>query len=119
MSIRRVVPNVGSVDLEASRAFYVDVLGFEVAMDLGWIVTFASPENRTAQISVVHVDESTTPQPDFTVEVADVDATYARALARGLEVAYPLSDEPWGVRRFFLRDPNGKIANIMSHPSGA
>ena len=115
MSVRRVVPNIGSADLAASRAFYVDVLGFEVAMDMGWIVTFASPENPTAQISVVQADGSTGPQPDFTVEVADVDATYARALARGLAVVYPLTDEPWGVRRFFLRDPNGKIANVMSH----
>jgi catechol 2,3-dioxygenase-like lactoylglutathione lyase family enzyme len=114
MTVRRVVPNIGSADLETSRAFYVDVLGFEVAMDLGWIVTFASPENRTAQISVIHADGST-PPPDFTVEVADVDAIYARALARGLPVVYPLTDEPWGVRRFFLRDPNGKIANVMSH----
>jgi catechol 2,3-dioxygenase-like lactoylglutathione lyase family enzyme len=118
MTIRRVVPNIESVDPAASRVCYVDVLGFEVAMDMGWIVTFASPENRTAQISVVRPDESL-PQPDFTVEVADVDACHARAMAHGLEVVYPLTDEPWGVRRFFLRDPNGKIANVMSHQTGS
>ena len=118
MTIRRVVPNIWSADPEASRAFYVDVLGFEVAMDMGWIVTFASPANATAQISVVRPDETGTPQPDFTVEVADVDATHARARACGHAVVYPLTDEPWGVRRFFLRDPNGKIVNIMSHQPG-
>ena len=117
MTIRRVVPNIECDDPEASRAFYVDVLGFEVAMDMGWIVTFASPENQTAQISVVRTDGAT-PHPDLTVEVADVDATHARALAHGLSVVYPLTDEPWGVRRFFLRDPNGKIVNIMSHLTG-
>lgn len=118
MTVRRVVPNIESVDFEASRTFYVDLLGFEVAMDMGWIVTFASPENPTAQISVIHPGASTTRHPDYSVEVADVDATHARALAQGFSVVYPLTDEPWGVRRFFLRDPNGKIANIMSHRTG-
>jgi catechol 2,3-dioxygenase-like lactoylglutathione lyase family enzyme len=117
MTIRRVVPNVESADPGASRAFYVDVLGFEVAMDLGWVVTFASPENPTAQISVVHnaTAGATGPPPDVTIEVADVDATHARALAHGLEVIYPLTDESWGVRRFFVRDPDRKLVNIMSH----
>jgi len=22
---------------------------------------------------------------------------------------YPLTDEPWGVRRFFVRDPDGEV----------
>ena len=117
MTVRRAVPNIGSVDLETSRAFYVDVLGFEVAMDMGWIITFASPENPTAQISVIRTDDAT-PHPDFTLQVMDVDATHARALAHGHDVVYPLTDEPWGVRRFFLRDPNGKIVNIMRHQAG-
>jgi catechol 2,3-dioxygenase-like lactoylglutathione lyase family enzyme len=118
MTIRRVVPNIAAPDPEASRAFYVDVLGFEIAMDMSWIVTFASPANATAQISVIRPDEAGTPHPDFTVEVADVDATQARALARGLAILYPLTDEPWGVRRFFVRDPHGKIVNVMSHRTG-
>ena len=118
MTIRRFMPIIQSTDPAASRAFYVDGLGFEVAMDMGWIVTFASPANPTAQISVVRRDDATTPQPDFTVEVADVDAAHARALAHGLPVVYPLTDEPWGVRRFFLRDPDGRIANVMSHQGG-
>ena len=118
MTIRRVVPNITAADPKASRAFYVDVLGFEVAMDMGWIVTFASHANPTAQISVIRPDEAGMPVPDFTVEVADVDATHARARTHGHEVVYPLTDEPWGVRRFFLRDPNGKLVNIMSHQTG-
>jgi catechol 2,3-dioxygenase-like lactoylglutathione lyase family enzyme len=112
------MPNIESVDPEASRGFHVDVLGFEVAMDMGWIITFASPENPTSQISVIRTDDAT-PHPDFTVEVADVDATHARALGHGHDVVYPLTDEPWGVRRFFLRDPNCKIVNIMCHQTGA
>ena len=118
MSIRRVVPNIETADLEASRAFYVEGLGLEVAMDLEWIVTLVAPENPTAQLSLIRADDAAAPQPDLTVEVADVDAAHARALAHGLPEVYPLTDEPWGVRRFFLRDPNSKIVNVMSHRAG-
>jgi uncharacterized glyoxalase superfamily protein PhnB len=33
----------------------------------------------------------------------------------GFEVAYPLRDEEWGVRRFMLRDPSGTVVNVLSH----
>ena len=114
MSIRRVVPNVRAQHGADSRAFYVDVLGLEVVMDMGFIVTFASPSNPTAQISVVDASQ-THPHPDLTVEVADVDAAYTRARERGVEIVYPLTDEPWGVRRFYAREPNGAVGNVMTH----
>ena len=34
----------------------------------------------------------------------------------GHEIAYELTDEPWGVRRFYVRDPVGKLLNVLSHP---
>jgi catechol 2,3-dioxygenase-like lactoylglutathione lyase family enzyme len=115
MSIRRVVPNITSDKLEASRDFYVGLLGFQVAMDLGWIMTFASPGNPTAQISVLREDASAPVVPQITVEVADVDAVHAEAVRRGLEIVHPLTDEPWGVRRFFVKDPNGVVLNVAGH----
>ncbi len=114
MSIRRVVPNITSEELDASRQFYVDFLGFRVAMDMGFIVTFASPANETAQISVIR-DEGSSVHPQLTVEVADVDTVHRNAVERGLRIVYPLTDEPWGVRRFFVADPNGVVLNVMSH----
>lgn len=115
MSIRRVVPDINSDRLDESRAFYVGVLGFQVAMDLGWVVTFASPANPTAQITLMRSDGSPRLVPQVTVEVADVDAVHAVAVRQGADVVYPLTDERWGVRRFFLRDPNGVIINVMCH----
>ena len=117
MSIRRVVPDIKSKDLAQSRAFYVDFLGFEMAMDMGFVMTFVSPSNPTAQISVVRDDGGPALLPDVSVEVADVDQVHARAVERGLQIVYPLTDEPWGVRRFFVVDPNGTILNVMSHRS--
>jgi catechol 2,3-dioxygenase-like lactoylglutathione lyase family enzyme len=115
MSIRRVVPDIRSSHLEESRSFYADFLGLEVAMDMGFIITFVSPANPTAQISVIRDDGASTVLPDMTVEVEKVDEVHARAIERRLEIVYPLTDEPWGVRRFFVVDPNGTILNVMSH----
>lgn len=117
MNIRRVVPDIKSHHLAESRAFYVDFLGLEMAMDMGFVMTFVSPSNPTAQITVVRDDGGSTPMPDVSVEVADVDQMHKRAVERGLEIVYPLTDEPWGVRRFFVVDPNGTILNILSHLS--
>lgn len=114
MSIRRVVPDIRSDALDESRRFYA-MLGFEEVMDLGWVVTLASPANPTAQITLQGPDAHAPAHPDLTVEVEDVDAVHAAVVARGAEILHPLRDEPWGVRRFFVRDPNGRIVNVMSH----
>jgi predicted enzyme related to lactoylglutathione lyase len=114
MSIRRVVPNIKAHQYEESRTFYTHVLGLDLAMDLGWIMTFVSPDTPTAQISVLTADPSGL-HPDMSVEVTDIDTLYTTAVAAGLDIVYPMTDEPWGVRRFFVSDPNGMIVNIVSH----
>jgi uncharacterized glyoxalase superfamily protein PhnB len=82
---------------------------------MGWIVTFASPSNATARVSVMRRSAETAAQPDISVEVSDVDACHARAVAQGCTIVYPLTDEPWGVRRFFVRDPFGRLVNVLTH----
>ena len=116
MTIKRAVPNIRS-DLPAeTRDFFVDLLGFEVAMDMGWVVTLASPTNPSVQVTIVGNEDPAA--PGISVEVADVDAVHARAVERGLEIAYPLRDEEWGVRRFMLREPSGTTVNVLSHRPG-
>ncbi len=114
MSILRTVPNLKSSDLEKSRRFYHETLGYEIVMDLGWIVTFASLTHPHAQLSVITQDPSGY-HPVVSIEVDDADATHAELLQQGYEVVYPLRDEPWGVRRFFARDPDGTIINVVTH----
>ena len=121
MSIRRVVPDLASDHLEESRKFYTDVLDFQVAMDMpidgGRIVTLVSPSNPTAQLSLISRPPSASPHqdPTITIEVADVNAAHAKAVAAGVRIIYPLTTEPWGVRRFFVVDPDGVVINVMSH----
>ncbi|MYR60946.1 glyoxalase [Streptomyces sp. SID625] len=114
MQVRRVVPNVRSETLEESADFY-GLLGFEEVMDHGWIRTLASPVNPTAQISFMGEDRTAPVAPDLSVEVDDVDAAYAVLRERGAEIVHPLTDEEWGVRRFFVRDPNGRVVNVLGH----
>ncbi|MCH0565897.1 MULTISPECIES: VOC family protein [unclassified Streptomyces] len=114
MHIRRVVPNIPSRSFGKSSEFY-GVLGFEEVMDHGWIMTLASPGNPSVQVSVMTEDQTAPVIPDMSIEVEDVDAAYAAMRERGAEIVHPLSDEEWGVRRFFVRDPNGRVVNVLSH----
>ncbi|GLW96062.1 VOC family protein [Microtetraspora sp. NBRC 16547] len=114
MSIRRAVPNIRSEGLQESSKFY-GLLGFEEVMNLGWIVTLASPSDPTAQVSLMTDDKTASVVPDMSVEVDDVDAVYAAMRECGAEIVHPLRDEEWGVRRFFVRDPNGRVVNVLGH----
>ncbi|MEU2305614.1 VOC family protein [Streptomyces misionensis] len=114
MTVRRVVPTIHSQAAQESREFY-GLLGFEEVMNHGWIMTLASPANPAAQISVTAGDKTAPVTPDMSVEVDDVDAAYAVMRERGAEIVHPLQDEEWGVRRFFVRDPSGRVVNVLGH----
>ena len=116
MTASRAVPNIKSDRPAETRDFFVDLLGFEVAMDIGWVVTVASPSNSSAQVNIIGNDDMSA--PGISVGVPDVDAVHARALSQGLEIVYSLRDEEWGVRRFMLREPSGTLVNVVSHRSG-
>lgn len=114
MAVRRVMPNVQTEAVQESREFY-GLLGFEEVMSLGWITTLASPSNPTAQVSFITADRTAPVTPDVSVEVDDVDAVYAVVRESGAEIVHPLQDEEWGVRRFFVRDPSGRVVNVLGH----
>jgi uncharacterized glyoxalase superfamily protein PhnB len=113
VTISRAVPNIKSHRPTETRDFFVDLLGLEVAMDIGWVVTVASSTNPSVQVNIISNDDPSA--PGISVGVADVDAVHAKAVEQGLEIAYPLRDEEWGVRRFMLREPSGTIVNVVSH----
>jgi uncharacterized glyoxalase superfamily protein PhnB len=83
-------------------------------MNLEWVMTFVSPDNPTAQITIVHKDQTAPMNPHISIEVEDVMAVLSNPQAAGADIIYPLTEEPWGVRRFFVRDPNGVIINVLS-----
>ncbi len=115
MAVRRIVANLQAADPTAAKSFYGDLLGLDVVMNHGWMLTFASDASMKPQVSFASEGGSGTPVPALSIEVDDVDLIYNRAKTAGLDIVYDITDEPWRVRRFFLRDPFGNIVNILSH----
>jgi catechol 2,3-dioxygenase-like lactoylglutathione lyase family enzyme len=115
MTVKRVVANIAAEQLGAAKRFYGEVLGMALVMDLGWILTFAADSVAAPQISVAVEGGSGTPVPDLSVEVDDLDEVRRRALEAGFSIEYGPVHEPWGVTRFYVRDPFGRLVNILAH----
>ncbi|MBZ9998220.1 VOC family protein [Mesorhizobium sp. BH1-1-4] len=115
MKVRRIVANIETQDAAAASRFYHDVLRLDLLMDHGWIATYGSPETMQVQVSFMAQGGSGTPVPDLSIEVDDVDAAFEAMKQAGFAVEYGPADEPWGVRRFYVRDPYGRLVNILSH----
>ncbi|QDZ00091.1 glyoxalase [Nitratireductor mangrovi] len=115
MKVKRIVANVATQEINAAKRFYGDVLGLDVLMDQGWIATYGADEAARVQISFMTEGGSGTPVPDLSIEVDDVDTALDAMQRAGFEAEYGPADEPWGVRRFFVRDPFGKLVNILQH----
>jgi catechol 2,3-dioxygenase-like lactoylglutathione lyase family enzyme len=114
MTVLRVMPIFTVSDVDATREAYIRVLGLREVMNLGWVVTLAGDELRH-QVSLMTKDATAPVNPNVSIEVDDVDAAYRAAVDAGLQIAHPLSDEEWGVRRFFFADAAGNVVNVLSH----
>ena len=114
MGVKRIKPNILSEHFDESRSFYNDVIGLDGGDGLDWILFFGTDQPEV-QLSVMKLDVKAHIHPDVSIEVDDVDAVYERARTAGAEVIYPITDEEWGLRRFFVRDPNGAVINVTEH----
>jgi catechol 2,3-dioxygenase-like lactoylglutathione lyase family enzyme len=115
MRVTRIIADLRVPDLEAAKSFYTDYLGLRSEeFNMGWVARYASPETG-AVIQLVTRDASAPEEPAVSVLTQDVDAAYADAQERGYEIVHPLTQEPWGVRRFFVRAPDGTVINIVNH----
>lgn len=111
-----VTANLPVASIDAAQGFYTDYLGLSVEeFNLGWVARYGSPDGR-AVVQLVTRDATSAQDSVLSVHVGDaVEEAYAEAQRRGYEVVHPLTTEPWGVRRFFVRDPAGNVINIVSH----
>jgi uncharacterized glyoxalase superfamily protein PhnB len=114
VGVKRIKPNILSDRFDESRAFYKDVIGLDGGGGLDWVIFFGT-DRREVQLSVMKLDIKAHIHPEVSIEVDDVDEVYERARAAGAEIVYPLTDEEWGLRRFFVRDPNGAVINVTQH----
>ncbi len=115
MKVKRIVANISAPNVDAAKRFYRDVLGLDLLMDHGWIATYGSTESMSVQVSIASQGGSGTPVPEMSIEVDDLETALARVRAGGFVIEYGPADEPWGVRRFYVRDPFGRLVNILQH----
>lgn len=115
MTVRRIVADLAADAPRDVAAFYKALLDLDIAMDMGWIVTLRGDTQAPVQLSIASEGGSGTGVPYLSIEVDDVVEVFARAEALKAEIVYPLTEEPWGVRRFFVTDPSGRTLNILQH----
>ena len=116
MRVTGIIANLAVDDIGAARDFYRDYLGLAVEdFNLGWVARYQSPDGR-ARLQLVTGDATSPEDSVISVLVGDdVDEAYAEAQRRGYEIVHPLTQEPWGVRRFLVRAPDGNVLNIVDH----
>ncbi len=115
MAVKRIVANIGSGDFEAARRFYGECLGMQAVMDHGWFLLLAGEGQSSPQLGFATEGGSGAPVPALSIEVDDLDAVRERMEKAGIAFEYGPAEEPWGVKRFFVRDPFGRLVNILSH----
>ncbi|WP_210484475.1 VOC family protein [Pantoea ananatis] len=115
MAVKRIVANIRAGNMEEAGRFYGDILDLKLAMDHGWIMTWAADNTMVPQVSIAREGGAGTAVPDLSIEVDNLDEVYQRVVAARLPVDYALTEEAWGVRRFYVRDPFGRLINILSH----
>ncbi len=115
MKIKRIVTNTEVSDFKKAELFYGDILGLELLMDHGWFQTYGSLEKMTVQVSFGSEGGSGTCVPDLSIEVDDLEEALKRFVKANISIEYGPKSEPWGVKRFYVRDPFGKLINIVQH----
>jgi len=120
MTVLRITPNLACDDPAGMADFYRTLFDLDVAMDMGFIVTMepGGARRQSPQLSALTEGGSGTPAPALSIEVDDLDPVIARARLRGIAIDYGPVEEPWGVRRLFLRDPAGHLVNVLQHLPG-
>lgn len=115
VEVKRIVANIPAADPQAAKRFYEEILSLNVLMDHGWIRTYGLENKANVQISFASEGGSGTEVPDLSIEVDNVDQAYDLMKKADFTIEYALTKEPWGVKRFYVRDPFGKLVNILSH----
>jgi predicted enzyme related to lactoylglutathione lyase len=111
----KVIANLWVADIEAAKGFYSDYLGLtNEQFNMGWVARLTSADRR-AVVQLVTRDATAAEDSVISVCTDDIDCAYTEARELGYEIVHPLTTEPWGLRRFFVRAPDGNIINITNH----
>lgn len=115
MIVKRIVADCAASDPARAESFYRGIFGLDLLMDHGWIRTYGSTSKMEVQISFASEGGSGTSVPALSIEVDDLSAALRRIGDAGIAVEYGPVSEPWGVRRFYVRNPFGNLINVLQH----
>ncbi|NZA25185.1 VOC family protein [Luteimonas sp. SJ-92] len=128
MLLQSAYPVIVTERMAECRDFYVRHFGFAVAFESTWFTYLQSTSEHPAAIAFMTPDHpSTPPGPErfngegmfLTLQVADAAAEFERLQRSGASIAYALADEPWGQRRFGVRDPSGMWVDVVEQTEPA
>lgn len=117
MKVEQVVPILNVTDVEASVAWFGKLgwnKGFDWRGTRGGPVDFGAVTAGDNEIFLCRDGQGGRGDDGawMSIWVDDVDAVHERALAAGLEIIHPPTDEPWNVREFHVRHPDGHVFRI-------
>ena len=113
MAVTRIIANLTAPDPMALARFYEEVFELDLPFDMGWIAFLNKDRTQKIELHTASEGGSGIELPVISIGVDDLDATMAAVLAAGAEVVYGPVKEPWGLRRFFFRDPAGNLVNVV------
>ena len=120
--VDRLLTNIMVQDLKASRDFYTGLLDLKTHFESDWYVILTSPEGLRFELGLIDRNSDLIPASQratpaglyLTFVVADADAAFQRAVARGCAVLQEPRDEFYGQRRFLLLDPDGLLIDVSA-----
>ncbi|MDD4253890.1 MAG: VOC family protein [Methanofollis sp.] len=107
-------------DMEQSKAFYTDVLGQKVELDLGVNVGFVGGLalwDRTYVNDLLYAGkmppgEAPAPPMEVYFETAEIEALAGRVAEAGVRFLHPLQEQPWAQRAVRFFDPDGHLVEV-------
>lgn len=120
-AINRLMTNICSDDLPASRNFYTKLFDLDVQFDSDWFIHLIS-KDKNLEIGIIDrsneivpKDVQNAPQGFYiTFVVDDADAIFERAKAEKFEIVSEPENTFYGQRRLLLKDPNGTMVDVSS-----